>query len=128
MKGQSVRASCHCRAVQLMVQLDQGLEKLRRCNCSICSRHGAIVASVLLPKLHIIKGQECLREYRFNTGQAVHYFCSICGIYTHHHRRSTPTEYSLNIACLDGIKIEDFYKTDIPILNGRDQHPSDQSA
>ena len=33
---------------------------------------------------------------------AQHYFCSVCGIYTHHRRRSDPNEIGVNLACLDG--------------------------
>jgi hypothetical protein len=40
--------SCHCGAVEFQVKLKNGLEKIRRCNCSLCRRKGAIVASLLL--------------------------------------------------------------------------------
>ena len=55
-----------------------------------------------------MKGESKLREYTFNTHTAKHYFCSICGIYTHHQRRSVPSEYGFNIACVEGVKIEDY--------------------
>ena len=54
---------------------------------------------------------------------AKHYFCSICGIYTHHQRRSVPSEYGVNIACVEGVKIEDY--KDVKYLDGRDNHPKD---
>jgi len=41
----------------------------------------------------------------WNTKIAKHYFCSICGIYTHHQRRSVPTEYGFNLACIEGIDL-----------------------
>ncbi|NBU89174.1 MAG: GFA family protein, partial [Betaproteobacteria bacterium] len=37
-----------------------------------------------------------LRLYQFNTKIAKHYFCSNCGIYTHHQRRSFPDQYGYN--------------------------------
>ena len=49
--------------------------------------------------------------------------CSICGIYTHHQRRSVPSEYGFNIACVEGVKIEDY--KDVRYLDGRDNHPKD---
>jgi hypothetical protein len=120
---QKFRSSCHCGSIELEVHLPNGLENLRRCNCSICSRKNAVVASVKLENLKIVKGSEVITEYTFNTHTAKHYFCSICGIYTHHQRRSKPDEYGFNIACLEGIKIEDY--NDTPYLDGRDSHPSD---
>ncbi|MBP37134.1 MAG: aldehyde-activating protein, partial [Candidatus Pelagibacter sp.] len=40
------KSSCHCGSVQLILTMPNGLEKIRRCNCSICSRKNAVVASV----------------------------------------------------------------------------------
>lgn len=40
------RLSCHCGAVELELSLPNGIEKPRRCDCSMCRRRGAIVASV----------------------------------------------------------------------------------
>tara|TARA_R110002033_G_scaffold13714_3_gene40727 strand:- start:910 stop:1311 length:402 start_codon:yes stop_codon:yes gene_type:complete len=97
------KATCHCGAVELELMLPNGLENPRRCDCSICRRKGAIVASVKLDGIRVVKGQEVLRLYQLNTHTAKHYFCSLCGIYTHHQRRSKPTEYGFNIGCLEGV-------------------------
>jgi hypothetical protein len=61
------------------------------------------VASVTLDRLKIIKGEDKLSLYQFNTKTAKHYFCSVCGIYTHHQRRSDPREFGFNVGCLEGI-------------------------
>ncbi len=95
--------SCHCRAVVFEVDLDGGFDQLRRCNCSLCRRKGAVMASVPLERLRIVRGQDKLTLYQWNTRQARHYFCSVCGIYTHHQRRSQPTEYGFNVACIEGV-------------------------
>ena len=118
-----VIASCHCGAVVLGLRLPNGFTSLRRCNCSICSRRNAVVASVGVEDLRVIRGSDVLQTYTFNTHTAQHYFCSVCGIYTHHQRRSIPTEYGFNIACVEGIKIEEFQSVDY--LDGRDNHPKD---
>ena len=102
-----IKASCHCGAVELELFLPNGFD-LRRCNCSICIRKGAIVSSVLFDDLKISKGADLLKLYQFNTKTAKHYFCSICGIYTHHQRRSNPNEYSFNTGCIEGFKAEDY--------------------
>ncbi len=97
------KATCHCGAVVLELDLPNGIVNPRRCNCSICRRKGAIVASVPLSGIKVIAGEDVLTLYQFNTKTAKHYFCSHCGIYTHHQRRSNPQEYGFNVGCLDGV-------------------------
>jgi hypothetical protein len=63
-----------------------------------------------------------LTEYRFNTGQAVHFFCSVCGIYTFHQRRSNPQQYGVNVACIDGVSPFDFPCVEV---NDGVNHPKD---
>ena len=61
------------------------------------------MAALPLSGLRIVKGHEVLRLYQFNTMTAKHYFCSNCGIYTHHQRRSKPNQYCYNVGCLDNV-------------------------
>lgn len=119
------KAVCHCGAVEIELSLPNGLEDVRRCDCSLCRRRGAIAASVALSGIKILKGEDKLKLYQFNTKTAKHYFCSECGIYTHHQRRSNPEQYGFNVACLEGInplKIEN-----IPIYDGVN-HPADKKS
>lgn len=111
---------CHCGAVRFTVKLLEGLSAPRRCNCSLCRMRGAVVVSALLDDLHFTAGEETLSLYQFNTKQARHYFCSKCGIYTHHQRRSNPTQLSVNVACLEDVSPFDF-KT-IPVYDGVTHH------
>ena len=114
---------CHCGSVDLELTLPNEFENLRKCNCSICSKRNAVVASVSINNLKVVTGETKLREYTFNTHTAKHYFCSICGIYTHHQRRSVPSEYGFNIAYVEGVKIEDY--KDVRYLDGRKYHLKD---
>lgn len=118
------QGTCHCGEVVFEVNLPHGLVNPRRCDCSMCRRRGAIVASVPLDGLKIIKGEKLLTVYQFNTMTAKHYFCSKCGIYTHHQRRSNPKEYGFNIACLEGVN--PFELTDVPVMDGIN-HPADRN-
>lgn len=118
-------ASCHCGAVKLELALPNGIEKPRRCDCSICRRKGAIVASVALDGIRIVEGANVLRLYQFNTKTAKHYFCSLCGIYTHHQRRSNPNEYGFNIGCLEGVNPFDL---DDVVTHDGVNHPADKAS
>ena len=123
--GQGVSAACHCGTVRFRVVLAGGLSTARRCTCSYCRMRGAVAVTANLEDLEIVSGREALTEYRFNTGTARHYFCSRCGIYTHHSRRSNPDQYGVNAACLEGVSPFDF--ADVPVNDGV-QHPSDGGA
>lgn len=109
-------ATCHCGSVVLELDLPDGISDPRRCNCSICRRKGAVVATVPLTGLRILRGHEVLKLYQFNTNTAKHYFCSNCGIYTHHQRRSNPQEYGYNVGCLEGV--DPFDIPDVPTSDG----------
>ncbi|GCF90237.1 GFA family protein [Shewanella sp. M-Br] len=117
------RASCHCGAVVLELSLPNGIENPRRCDCSICRRKGAMVGSVPLAGIKILKGEDALKLYEFNNKTAKHYFCSICGIYTHHQRRSNPHEYGYNIGCLEGVNPFDLENV---LTNDGVNHPADR--
>ena len=117
-----VDAACHCGAVRMRVRLSDGLRTARRCDCSFCRMRGAVAVSAPLDGIEILSGQDALGEYRFNTGAAVHHFCKVCGIYTHHQRRSNPSQYGVNVACLNGVSPFDF--AEVPVMNGR-VHPGD---
>ncbi|MBC52921.1 MAG: aldehyde-activating protein [Gammaproteobacteria bacterium] len=117
------RFSCHCGAVVMELHLPDGVVTPRRCDCSLCRRRGAIAGTTSLDRIRFIKGEDQLRLYQFNTRVAKHYFCQICGIYTHHQRRSNPAEYGYNIACLEGVN--PFALGDVEVMDGIN-HPSDR--
>ncbi|MFH4523765.1 GFA family protein [Vibrio diabolicus] len=117
------RLSCHCGKVELELALPNGIEKPRRCDCSMCRRRGAIVASVPLNGIRIVQGEDVLKLYQFNTRTAKHFFCGECGIYTHHQRRSDPSEYGYNVGCLEGIN--PYELGTIEVMDGVN-HPSDR--
>lgn len=118
------RGACHCGGVQFEVELPSGFESLSRCNCSMCARRGAVVTSVPLSAFSVVHGEENLSLYQFNTKTAEHYFCSTCGIYTHHKRRSNPEQFSVNVACIEGVNPFDL--GDIPTTDGIN-HSCDRS-
>jgi len=107
------KGACHCGAVQFEVILTDGLNTARRCTCSMCRMRGAVAVSAQLAGLKITQGEDKLALYQFNTKQAKHYFCSVCGIYTHHQRRSNPEQFGINVACLEGLSPFDLEKVSV---------------
>ena len=118
----TLNAGCHCGAIKLLMYFDLKEAKIEKCNCSMCSRKFAAYVFVDVAKLKIDDRSKSLKHYSFHTCQAKHFFCSICGIHTHHLMRVDPTKYAVNLACLENIKIEDYQH--IVYWNGR-EHPND---
>lgn len=113
---------CHCGVVRFQVHLSDGFQSIRRCSCSYCRMRGAIAVSARLEDITISQGHDSLTLYQFNTDAAKHFFCKVCGIYTHHQRRSQPALVGINVACLDGISPFDF--PEVQVMDGI-AHPSD---
>ncbi|MBN8919959.1 MAG: GFA family protein, partial [Rhizobiales bacterium] len=91
--GEMRNGRCHCGAVRFTVRLTDGLRTARRCTCSFCRMRGAVAVSADVGGIAFQRGEDRLSSYRFNTGTAQHFFCSVCGIYTHHQRRSNRSQY-----------------------------------
>lgn len=118
----TLKGACHCGAVAFDVTLTEGFASARRCTCSICRMRGAIAVTSTPDAFHVTKGEDKLATYRFNTMSAEHHFCSVCGIYTHHKRRSNPNQLGVNVACLRGVSPFDF--AEVVVYDG-ERHPGD---
>ena len=68
------KLNCHCRAVEAEINISDKLEKVLRCNCSICKRKGSIMSVVKNEDFKIIKGKNKLKLYQFHSKVAKHYF------------------------------------------------------
>jgi hypothetical protein len=117
------KLTCHCKQVEAEINIIGNLEKVLKCNCSICKRKGAIMSMVKNEDFKITKGYKKLKLYQFHTQVAKHYFCSNCGIYTHHNPRSNSSMTGFNLGCLD--EVNTFTIKDIVINDGHN-HPLDK--
>ena len=99
------------------------LAKIVRCNCSICKRKNATMGMVKNVDFKVTKGQDKLKLYQYHTKVANHYFCTECGIYTHHNPRSAPAMTGFNLGCVDEVKVEDL--KEVANFDGLN-HPMDQ--
>lgn len=118
----TLNGACHCRTVKFTVTLPQGFASARRCTCSICRMRGAVAVTSTPEAFQITQGEDHVATYRFNTMTAEHHFCSTCGIYTHHRRRSNPNQLGVNAACLEGVSPFDF--REVVVFDGS-RHPAD---
>lgn len=105
------QGSCHCASVQFEIEAPEKIIG-HDCNCSICAKSGFL--HLILPKseFRLLKGEEALTTYTFNTGIAQHKFCKICDIKPFYTPRSNPDGYDANIRCLEpqprGLVVEPF--------------------
>jgi hypothetical protein len=83
------------------------LTGLISCNCSICSKKGAILGFVKEPQFSLISGQEDLSDYQFNKRQIHHLFCKNCGVssFSNGADQDGSTMYAINIRCLDDVDV-----------------------
>lgn len=105
------RGSCHCGAVAFEVDAPEPL-RAQRCNCSICTKAGFLHLIVPKSRFRLLRGEEDITTYTFNTGVAKHTFCSTCGVKPFYVPRSNPDGVDVNVNCLDpvpeGLAIELF--------------------
>src|SRR5579885_1867007 len=94
------KGGCHCGAVRFEVLAPDEIEATE-CTCSICRMSGFLHLIVPAARFRLIKGEDMLTTYTFNTGIAKHRFCSICGIKSFYVPRSHPQGFSVNVRCLD---------------------------
>ena len=95
------KGGCHCGAIQFSVEIDSPQEGLYRCNCSLCRKKGIIMKPIPAEDFTLLQGEAQLSRYQWNKHIAEHFFCAHCGVYTHHRRRRDPSQFSINVECLD---------------------------
>ena len=113
------KLTCHCGEVEIQINLKDNIDKLMRCNCSMCKRKGTMVTTINKEDLKIVKGKDKIKTYQFNTGVAKHHFCSECGIHTHNLRRSNPNTFGINVGCIDEIENNKLFRLKTVINDGQ---------
>ena len=105
------KGGCHCGAVAFEVRAPNEVE-LVDCNCSMCFKTGYLHLIVSKKDFKLLRGEDAISTYTFNTGAAKHMFCSVCGIKSFYVPRSHPNDYSVNFRCLDAGEFTQVYTTD----------------
>jgi len=105
------RGQCHCGVVQF--EITTALDRVVRCNCSICRRRSAVMCYVDAERFVLFAGREYLTEYQFHTKTAMHFFCKVYGIFPFLEYRNV---YCVNVGCLEGV---DPYEFEPELIDGR---------
>ena len=98
---ETYEGGCHCGRVRFRIRAD--LAGLLECNCSICTKKGILHLIVPPEQFELLRGEEDLATYQFNTNTAKHTFCRHCGIHPFYVPRSDPDKISVNARCLEGV-------------------------
>jgi hypothetical protein len=98
------QGSCHCGAVRFSFE-SEAITKGLRCNCSMCSRKGAMMSPEPIPQaqLKIEANEDALALYQFGQKKAKHYFCRHCGIYPFHETARKPGHFRVNLGCIEDL-------------------------
>ena len=94
------RGGCHCGRVRFEVDAPAHIEATD-CDCSICRKSGFLHLFVSWNEFRLLRGEDSLTTYTFNTGVAQHFFCRHCGVKSYYIPRSHPDGVSVNVRCLD---------------------------
>ena len=106
--------SCHCGAVRFEVDTD--LTRFTQCDCSLCRKKNAVMAQVHESQFRLLAGEDRLGLYQWNHRIAKHDFCTTCGIYPFHRKRSAPDSYGINVFCLDDADLD---AVPVPRVDGK---------
>jgi hypothetical protein len=101
----SYEGGCHCGRVRFQATSD--LAMVINCNCSICTKRGALWTFVKAPQFKLLKGEGTLADYQFGKKRIHHLFCATCGIGSYSRGLAPNGEetYAINLRCLDDVDI-----------------------
>ncbi|HSC67566.1 MAG TPA: GFA family protein [Cellvibrio sp.] len=112
-------ASCHCGAVEIEADLDLE-QSTYRCNCTICRRTRFWPAVAREDGMRIIKGEDQLTRYTFNTHKNEHYFCRHCGVRLFGVGTETTIGkmYGVNVGCINSLGDKELAALTITYVDG----------
>lgn len=94
-----VKASCHCGAVALVVQ--QAPHEVTKCNCSLCSKYGALWAYLSSAEVTINPTKAPTEVYAWNGKHVDFHRCANCGCITHWVPRDSRDRRGINARLFD---------------------------
>jgi hypothetical protein len=106
MAGAATRSGgCHCGAIRFEAAADLG--RVMQCNCSICSKRGALWSFIKRADFKLLKGEAATTDYQFGKKRLHHLFCSTCGIGSFSTGKGPNGEdmVAINSRCLDDVDV-----------------------
>jgi hypothetical protein len=96
---------CHCGHVRYDVTTD--LAQVVECNCTICSKRGAMWTFVTPEKFAATSGADDLADYQFGKKVIHHLFCPHCGVgaFSRGTRPGGGEMIAVNVRCLDDVDV-----------------------
>lgn len=104
------KGSCHCG--NIVFEAEGDLEKVNECNCSICSKKGALHWFLPKENFTLLSDETNLSTYTFNKHVIKHRFCGICGVapYGEGEAPSGAQMVAVNARCLDDVDVSKLEK------------------
>jgi hypothetical protein len=121
------QGACHCGAVRYSARPD--IAGAFRCNCSICSKTAATIATCEPSAFQLVSGEGELARYQFASRALTRFFCTRCGIHCFARGQdASGTEFiGINLNTLEGLEL-----AELPVIyfDGRhdDFTPRDKPA
>jgi hypothetical protein len=78
-----IKGGCHCRNIHFELHWPQSETSIavRNCSCTFCQKHGGAWTSHRDAELlAYVNDSSLVSKYRFGTGTADFYVCSVCGV------------------------------------------------
>ncbi|WP_367350367.1 GFA family protein [Ottowia sp.] len=98
--------SCHCGKVAF--EVEGTIDRALSCNCSMCSRKGALLWFVPRASLRLTTPEDAAATYLFNRHIIRHRFCPTCGIHPYGEGVDPKGNAmaAVNLRCVEGLDLE----------------------
>ena len=105
---QTYTGGCQCGKVRFEVEAE--IAKVVSCNCSRCSKWGALLSAVPMSDFKLLTGQDAATDFQFNKHLVHHPFCATCGIQSYAYGKGPGGKdmVMINVRCLEGIDVGQF--------------------
>lgn len=127
----SYSGSCHCGAILFEAELDISAGT-GKCNCSICTKMRLWSVRVRPEAFRLLAGEGNLADYQGSNKVAHHLFCKTCGVrpfeWVDVPNMSGSRYYNINIACLDGVDIDELIAVPVTYYDGRNDNWGERPA
>lgn len=97
---------CHCGRIAFEVEGE--IDQLYECNCSICSKRGALHWFVPADQMRLKTPDDAASTYLFNKRAIRHRFCATCGVapYGQGEKPGAGPMFAINARCLESVDLK----------------------